>query len=220
MRSAKLCVPAGALLHASAGEMLPPVQPNWLNTCAAAMVLPGAMSGLVRVNLPPPARAAGMAAITRAAAIEAPAIQAVLMGGSSRRPSVQRRGPRGNRAHAHPRRAPSGSCAAAVSGRQERFGRSAPQGSALPVALASAPAVAVVLPVVRHPAVALTRGFPVTSEIGVTSAFPEPAAADPEIPGVGRDPHRLVLHRRRLLVDDLAVVARPRCHDAARQRHR
>src|SRR5262252_8238136 len=96
MRSAKLLVPAGALLQESAGEMLPPVQPKPLKTCAAAIVLPSAMSGLDRVNLPaPPALGVCAAAMVSAARSQPPAIHAVLMGPILQRRSVQRRGPRG-----------------------------------------------------------------------------------------------------------------------------
>src|SRR6516164_6149513 len=49
--SAKLWVPAGAPLQASAGDTLPPLQPNSLNTWALASVVPSVKSVLVRVNL-------------------------------------------------------------------------------------------------------------------------------------------------------------------------
>jgi hypothetical protein len=48
--SAKLFVPAGTLLQDSAGEILPPVHPKELNTCAWGIFLPLAILGLVSVN--------------------------------------------------------------------------------------------------------------------------------------------------------------------------
>src|SRR5579862_4079605 len=101
MRSAKLLVPAGALLQLRAGEILPPLQPKPLKTCAAAIVLPSARSGLERVNLPPPpAFGVCAAAMVTAASSQAPAVHAVLIGpllsgGLPERRSVQRGGLRG-----------------------------------------------------------------------------------------------------------------------------
>src|SRR5665213_893161 len=51
MLTAKLLVPLGAPLQLRAGDRLPPVQPNPLNTCSLAMVAPSLMSALVRVML-------------------------------------------------------------------------------------------------------------------------------------------------------------------------
>src|ERR1700729_3836968 len=51
MLTARLLVPLGAPLQLSAGEILPLVQPNPLNTCSLAMVAPSLMSALVRVML-------------------------------------------------------------------------------------------------------------------------------------------------------------------------
>src|SRR6185437_1906770 len=47
---AKLLVPAGAPLQFNAGEMLLPVQPKPLNTCALEIFAPSLMSGLVSVR--------------------------------------------------------------------------------------------------------------------------------------------------------------------------
>src|ERR1700681_4565704 len=49
---AKLCVPLGARLQLNAGDMFCPVHPNELNTCAAAILRPCAMSGLVSAKPP------------------------------------------------------------------------------------------------------------------------------------------------------------------------
>src|SRR5215470_8533108 len=48
---AKLWVPAGAPLQASAGDTFPPLQPNSLNTWALGIVPPSVKSVLVRLNL-------------------------------------------------------------------------------------------------------------------------------------------------------------------------
>src|SRR5262249_17787659 len=53
--TAKLLVPAGAPLQLKAGEVLLPVQPKPLNTCAPAIVAPSLMSGLLSVRLCAPA---------------------------------------------------------------------------------------------------------------------------------------------------------------------
>src|ERR1700722_7665973 len=73
-RSAKLCVPLGALLQESAGERLPPWQPKPLNTWASAIFAPALMSGLARVNFAA-ALSAAMAAeamVSRASQVPAP----------------------------------------------------------------------------------------------------------------------------------------------------
>src|SRR3974390_2898090 len=49
--SAKLFVPAGAPLQARAGDMLTPLQPNSLKTCALASVPPSVKSVLLKVKL-------------------------------------------------------------------------------------------------------------------------------------------------------------------------
>jgi hypothetical protein len=50
--SAKLFVPAGAPVQASAGETFCPVQPKPLNTCSIFIVAPSATSGLDSRNGP------------------------------------------------------------------------------------------------------------------------------------------------------------------------
>src|SRR6266478_6663888 len=52
MSRAKLLVAAGALLQEIAGETLRPLHPKPLKTWVAVIFLPGAMSGLVRLNVP------------------------------------------------------------------------------------------------------------------------------------------------------------------------
>src|SRR4029077_16633594 len=68
---------------------------------------------------------------------------------------------------------------------------------ALPATALHVPAVALTPPGVRHPAVARSRGFPVSGMPGVPPAFPEPGAADPDITGRGRDTDHLVPRRGR-----------------------
>src|ERR1700761_2183581 len=49
MLTAKLLVAAGAPLQLNAGDRLPPLQPNPLNTCSLTMLAPSLMSALVNV---------------------------------------------------------------------------------------------------------------------------------------------------------------------------
>src|SRR4029077_16663950 len=51
MVTAKLLVPLGAPFQLRAGERLPPVQPNPLNTCSLAKVPPSLRSALAKVML-------------------------------------------------------------------------------------------------------------------------------------------------------------------------
>src|SRR2546430_17061036 len=83
MSRAKLLVAAGALLQEIAGETLRPLHPKPLKTCVAVIFLPGAMSGLVRLNVPAGAPSAvslparGSAAVRVIAASHELAIHAV-----------------------------------------------------------------------------------------------------------------------------------------------
>src|SRR5690242_17999784 len=61
---AKLLVPAGALFHASDGDTFPPSQPKPLYTCASAIVAPGLISALDKVNDPAASATAGSSAAT------------------------------------------------------------------------------------------------------------------------------------------------------------
>src|SRR5689334_17936347 len=72
---AKLLVPAGAPLQASAGEMLLPWQPKLLKTCAAAMVPPGDRSVLVSLKV---AMACVSFAVGASAASSLPAASATI----------------------------------------------------------------------------------------------------------------------------------------------
>jgi hypothetical protein len=71
MLTAKLLVAAGAPLQLKAGERLPPVQPKPLNTCSLAILAPGLISELVKLN---PAAFAPFtpSALTPSAAIHIP----------------------------------------------------------------------------------------------------------------------------------------------------
>src|SRR5438105_2286318 len=59
--TAKLLVPAGAPLQFSAGETLPPLHPEPLESCSALILPPSAISGLVTRNSPALAAAAAVA---------------------------------------------------------------------------------------------------------------------------------------------------------------
>src|SRR5580765_8581840 len=170
--NAKLWVPAGAPLQASAGETFPPLQPNSLKTWVLASVSPSVKSVLVRVNfgMTPVSCAAGAAASSVVAARASAASDARVLHSSGLMAVAPPSSSRQKKpTHCSVQRAGRQCKSAYVGYAQAGIALAAP-----PVTGFHAPAVTSRVPAVRNPAVAGPRSLPVAGMPGVAAALPEP----------------------------------------------
>src|SRR5215468_10594551 len=210
---AKLWVPAGAPLQASAGETFPPLQPNSLKTWVLASVSPSVKSVLVRVNfgMAPVSWAVGAAASSVVAARASAASDTCVLHTSGLMavtpPTVSSR--------QKDRRAAV--CSAPAGSANQRMLVTLRPGIALatpPVTGFHAPAVTGRLPAVRYPAAAGPRSLPEAGMPGVAAALPEPRTLHSEIAGGGCHAHHFEARRRRGFIGDHALIARSGHHGA------